>query len=280
MKIYIQEYWFDLKFKNLFFYLFSIFLAFSGNVFSADSQSWPQPPRPIYHIFNPWLTSQFSDMQGLKRFKTQAEYVQHYLLRSPTGKWKTSLSCDEPARRAGYLQTTRYVHQAASGRVRIEWPVSIRLATSFIGQKKENILNRTLLNIQVFALDGDDGDLLQPGLTEDQIRKGEDTGSYNLVQLNQFSFKIRDFCSLSDDCRPALERPGIPVRFNFNSTVLTDSFSIENGTLPYEVRMDNGRLNLLNRGKIRVRAQWFFDGICDEDEFEFKVGDQIRIVHP
>lgn len=246
---------------------------------AEEEVAWPLELRPMtQQIFTPYLRSQYTHIQGLARFKKQADDLDHYILRAPRDKWVTPQKCDLPARQPGFIQTTKYVNDADSYTAKIAVPISLELRTSFLNMQKEHLLNTTLMTIKVLALDGDDGDEVHPGLNQDQIEDEQDVGSYQLVQLQKFNFTFRQLCQLTDDCRPLIDRQNTPILLSLNRPIVTTPFELAKGNLPYLLDPATGRLNMVNRGKIRIRVEWDFQGVCDEDHFTFKVGDQIRII--
>ncbi len=274
-----------MKLHSRFLFLFCLALGLrSPSLFAVlHVGEWPQDGRVTAEIFTPWLLfSNYSDIEGLAHNpKEDADDLDHYLFLSPSGVWETPRSCNKPARPPGHIQTVKYVHEFNDARVQIAVPISLRLHTAFLGNKKEHLLNSTLMTIRVFALDGDDANELFPGLSPTQrieMHARNEVLNYELKELHSFPITIRDICDLSDTCRPALRGPNTPVDLTFEQIVMTPFFLLKRGDQPYLPDPLTGRMKMIHEGRIRVRVNWSFDAICDEEEFRFKIGDQIRII--
>lgn len=256
----------------------SLLMGLAINCLAHEIGQWPTQLKMTRQIFAPHLVAQFTDTRGIARFRAQADNLDQYIFRPPKGAWKTSQSCDEPERSPGYLQTSKYVNESEPFMAKIGIPISLSLRSSVTDSKKEQLLNSTLLTVRVFALDGDDGDDVHQGLSYEQVSAGQDNGSYQFIEIQNFKFRIRDICALSESCQATLTNPNIPINLNFKWPLITEPFLLEKGNLDYQTDPLKERLNMLNRGKIRIRAEWSFRGICDEEEFTFKVADQFRVL--
>ncbi len=259
---------------SVFFWM--IFLSSENTVHAVHVGEWPADLNFARAIFTPYLNLCFADVSGLVRFREQADNFNQYLFRNIPEQERGPRRCTQNVRKPGYIHTVRYNNENAPFMAQIAVPLRFKLQTQFLGQKKDHLLNSLLLKVKVLALNGDDGDQFVPGLPEGE--EGEDSGSYKLEILRQFDFTVRDLCGLDRNCRPLINSNRLPISLDLTQVIVTDAFQIASARDGYRRDLQTRRYNMLNRGKIRIRVEWAFDGICDEDDFEFKIGDQIRLI--
>jgi hypothetical protein len=214
-------------------------LLFFNQLAFATEKTWPPQFNMSQVIFAPDLPYQFSDVEGLAAFASTSSGLDHYMLTSPHPPWPAQRSCDLPNRGTGYIQTIENTNEYGDYLAVIGIPVSVDLRTSFLDQQKEQLLRSSLLSVSILNLDLD---------------------SFQLKTLAEFRITFRTLCELDPNCSLSLNDTALPVVLNFDKPFLTPSFLFQKGQ------------------EIRVRVSWTALGICNEDFFDFKMGDQIRIL--
>lgn len=217
--------------------LFLLLLLQSGMAEAAE-KLWPTEITMSQILFAPYLPNRYSDIEGLADFEG-AENLNHYMLISLHPSWTPKRSCDVENRGSGYLQTVPVTNEYADYLASVGVPFFFRLETSFLGLKKEHLLNSTLLTVSILELHPEE---------------------FRLISLVDFRIPLRKLCELDPNCKPSIVDPALPVNIHFDGPLLTSPFLFRNGQ------------------EIRLRVSWSSHGICDEDSVRFKMGDQIRIL--
>ena len=212
----------------------------------ATLRSWPHEVRTTHLTFSSIRdAANFIGFEGVTRETAMPETRAQFGLLRPEN-WVNRISCNQKGRGTGFVHTVSYL-ASQNLALRPAVPLYFDLKTSLVGTQKERILEQTFLKIRVLRLDFE---------TMEWV---------DISAPDAFTVK-----NLLEYPRPTVPLSGV-TQGDPSENLDTLNVAFDYVLVGQERRIDPGQT-------LSIRVEWFTDGICGEDSFEFGIGDQIRFL--
>ncbi len=209
---------------------------------SAAPVFWPQMfllQYPLLIAFGPQRPDDFAMVYGVYSPLRSPQNRNQYKLLSVGPEWEKVKACSTSARPHGYIHTSSIV-QEGDANVKIAVPLSVKMkVSSILPDGSENPAIDIIKRWPLFKV------------TVLKLRTNG-IGRSSLMPFYTEYFRVDQFIDANNGTQDAV--------VNFDSVKLTERFTIPSGT------------------DYRIRLEWSADAICNDQEFEVFVGDQIRVV--